>query len=121
MDKEEFKRLERAMAKTNKKANKQALYDWGIQFEETLLEKLRIEYEKKFKKDLATSIDYFVIAINYVLHFNEKCKFGAKRLKDVMDDITATVDMFTRGEYSPEDYIKELKAAGIDLENSKGE
>ena len=34
-----------------------------------------------------------------------------------MVDLFATVDMFRRGEYSPEDYIQQLKEYGIDLED----
>ena len=116
MDKEEFKRLERAENKAYKKHSKEALYDWGIQFEETLIKKLNIEYEKKFKKDLAESIDNFVIAIVYVLHFSEKTKFGPKRLQEFMKDIESTVDMFTRNEYTPEEYKKILEDDNIFIE-----
>ena len=115
MDKEEFKRLERAENKAYKKRSKQALYDWGVQFEEQISEKLRIAYDKKFESELAQSIDFFIIAIAYTLHFSEKTKFGTKRLNEIMEDITATVDMFTKQEYSPEEYKKALEDEHIKL------
>lgn len=115
MEKEEFKRLERAWVKANKKNNKQALYDWGVQLENQIIDGVRKEFEKKLKHDLSQSIDYFLISLMYVLHFSEKTKFGAKRLNEVMADVTATVDMFTTGEYSPEEYKKILEEDGIFL------
>lgn len=117
MDKEEFKRLERAENKSYKKRSKQALYDWGIQFEETISERLRIEYENKFKKELEYSIECFIVAIMYALHFSETTNFGAKRLKNIMTDIESTVDMFYRGEYSPDEYKEILAKDNIFLEN----
>ena len=47
MDKNEFKRLERADAKSRKKGNKQALYDWGIQLEKKIEDKIKKFYEYK--------------------------------------------------------------------------
>ena len=113
MDKNEFRRLELAARKADKKGNKQALYDWGIQLEQQLEEKLRTEYEKMFEQDLESSIDCFIIAIMYTLHFSEITKLGPKRLKAIMEDITATVDMFNTGEYSPEEYKKILEKEKI--------
>ena len=54
MDKEEFKRLQRAEAKTFKRKSKEALYDWGIQFEKTIIDKLNIEYRKQYRNQLNT-------------------------------------------------------------------
>ena len=123
MDKEEFKRLQRAEEKSFKRKSKQALYDWGIQFEEYINDKLNKMYEKKFKEELAYSIDCFVIAIMFTLHFGETTKFGPKRLNKIMEDINATVDMFRTGEYSPDEYKKMLKNDGIIIKtnNENGE
>ena len=109
MDKNELNRLERAVDKANKKKNKQALYEWAFQLEQQLEEKLRVEYEEMFKQDLENCIDCFIIAIMYTLHFSEVTKLGPKRIKEVMEDITSTVDMFNSGEYSPEEYKKILE------------
>lgn len=116
MDRSEFRRLEKAEAKSNKLKNKQPLYEWGTQLENTLNQKLQAEYEKKFKWDLNNAIDCFLIAIAYTLHFSETTGFGAKRIRNVMDDIIATVDMFHTGEYSPQEYKEILRKEGIDLE-----
>lgn len=109
MDKNELKRLERADAKIKKKGNIQPLYDWAAQFEQQLEEKLNRIYEEKYHKDLADSIDCWIIAIMYTLHFSEKTKFGSKRLNEVMEDLQAVISMFETGEYTVEDYKKELE------------
>lgn len=115
MDKNEFKRLERADAKSRKKGNKQALYDWGIQLEKQIEDKIKKFYEDKFKQDLMQAIEWYQITIAYTLHFNEKTKFGPKRLQDVMSDLEATVNMFSTGEYNPLEYKKILEDEGIIL------
>lgn len=59
------------------------------------------------------------LALAYTLSFNEKTKFGVDRLTDFLDDFFVTVDMFSSGEYSPEDYAKQLAKKGIYFENIK--
>ncbi len=92
-----------------------------MQLERQLEDKIKKFYGDKFEHDLKQSIEWYIIAIAYTLHFNEKCKFGKKRLQDVMDDLVATVDMFNRGEYSPDDYVQQLKDDGIILNNREEE
>ena len=121
MDKNELKRLERADDKAHKKRSREPLYEWGIQLEKQLEEKIRKFYEEKFRKDMSKSIEWYIIAIAYTLHFNEKCKFGRKRLQDIMEDLTATVDLFGTKEYTAEDYLKQLEEDGIILNNREEE
>lgn len=121
MDKNELKRLERADDKAHKKKSREPLYEWGIQLERQLEEKIRKFYEEKFRKDMSKSIEWYIIAIAYTLHFNEKCKFGRKRLQDIMEDLTATVDLFGTKEYTAEDYLKQLEEDGIILNNREEE
>ena len=117
MDKNELKRLERADDKAHKRKSREPLYEWGIQLERQLEDKIRKFYEEKFRKDMSKSIEWYIIAIAYTLHFNEKCKFGRKRLQDIMEDLTATVDLFGTKEYTAEDYLQQLKEDGIILNN----
>ena len=81
MNKEEFKRLERADTKARKRGNKQALYDWGMQLENQLIENLNKQYEERFKKELLEAIDSFLISLMYVLHFSEKTKKNVNFLR----------------------------------------
>ena len=121
MDKEEFKRLQRAEAKAFKRKSKEALYDWGIQFEKTIIDKLNIEYRKQYRNQLNTSINHFIIAIAYTLHFSEETAFDNAKINELLKDVKATVEMFGNQEYSPAEYIKELEKDGIFLEILKKE
>lgn len=76
-------------------------------------------YEKKYEEDLLNSIDIFILAIIYTLHFNEKTRFGNNRIEDFMNDLFVTVDNFRTGEYDPEEYRQILKKDGINVISSK--
>lgn len=101
VNRDEIRRLEKAA----KDKDKKKLAEWAGQFEQQVINL----YEQKYHKTIAKSIDSFIVAIIYTLHFNENCKFGDKRVKDFMQDLTATVQGFEDGQYSPEEYIEILK------------
>lgn len=105
LDKNEMRRLQKAA----KDKNMDKIYDWARQLEIQLLQR----YERNFEKELAASIDNFIITIVYTLHFNESTRFGRKRIEEFMRDLLETVDMFKRGEAVPEDYQKILAKEGI--------
>ena len=118
--KEELRRLEKA-ARDKDKAK---LKEWAIQFENQLRNsyeenikrfenKIIQHHEKEYERILAESVDNFIVAIIYTLHFNEKCKFGNNRIVDFMDDLLAVVDGFKTGEYTPEEYKEILKRQKI--------
>lgn len=110
-DKNELNRLERAL----KDKDKTKLTDWARQFENQLID----QYELAFKNELDKAIDNFILTIVYTLHFNEKTKFGSARIKDFMQDLFATIDLFTTEEYTAEEYKKILEKDGI-LIHKKG-
>ena len=107
-NKAELRRLEKAA----RDKNKMKLAEWAGQFEMQMSN----FYEKEYQKILAESIDNFLIAITYTLHFNEKCKFGNERIADFMDDLMEVVDGFKTGEFSSEEYKEELKKQKIYFE-----
>lgn len=109
--KEEIRRLEKAA----RDKDRRKLWEWAEQFEN----QIKKEYEANYEEDLGTSIDIMCLALAYTLSFNEKTKFGADRLTDFLDDFFVTVDMFSTGEYSPEDYAKQLEKKGIYFNNIK--
>lgn len=110
-NRDELRRLEKAA----KDKNKTKLIDWANQFED----QLRQEYENAFKQELSDAIDNFVLTIVYTLHFNEKTKFGGKRIDDFMSDLFVTIDYFRTNEYSPEEYREQLLQDGINVINRK--
>lgn len=93
------------------------------QFSNRMDYQLRKEYEKayeqKYQEDLSNSIDLFLLAIVYTLHFNEKTQFGNSRIEDFMQDLFVTVDYFRTEEYSPDDYKKQLEKEGIKIITTK--
>lgn len=110
-DKNELRRLEKA----SKEKDKRKLMEWGLQFEDTIRQEYEKDFDETVQKELLSSIDKFITAIIYTLHFNEKCKFGGKRIDDFMGDLLATIDGFTDGSYNPEEYKEILKEDGIDV------
>lgn len=105
----------RRLQKAARENNKRYLIDWLNQFDE----QVRKDYENTFQKELSEAIDNFCLAIAYALHFSEKTKFGEKRIREFLDDTFVTVDMFRKGEYSPEEYKKQLSDAGIKIFNEE--
>ena len=110
-DRNELRRLEKA----SKEKDKRKLIEWGLQFEDTIRQEYEKNFEETVQKELLQSIDNFIIAIIYTLHFNEKCKFGGKRIDDFMEDLLSTVDNFNDESYSPEEYKEILKKDGIEV------
>lgn len=107
INKEEIKRLERAV----KDKNKTKIADWAKQFECQICQ----EYENWYKEQLGESIDNFILTIVYSLKFSSLTNFGSKRIDSFMKDLLETIDMFRRGEANPEDYKKQLKECGINV------
>ena len=103
--KNELRRLEKAA----KEKDKFKLAEWAKQFEEQVEDIYRDKYEKEYRKSLEETVENFLIAIVYTLHFNEKCKFGNNRIVDFINDLMAVIDGFRTGEYSPEEYKKILE------------
>lgn len=113
VNRNELRRLERAAREKDKKH----LLEWAKQFED----QIRQDYEKAFEKSLANAIDDYVVAIAYALRFSEKTKFGEKRIKEFLDDVFISIDMFRTGEYDPEEYKQQLIDSGINIFSKKEE
>lgn len=112
-DKNELKRLERAA----KDKNKNKVIEWAESYEKAVDQEYYQKYEKGYHKVLSEAIDNFLIALSFTLHFNEKTRFGNDRLTDFMDDFMATINGFTTGEYSPEEYKQMLTEQKIYFRN----
>ena len=77
---------------------------------------LRKEFNNAYKDEIDSSIQNFLMAIAYTLHFNEDLHLAKDEFASFMDDLFVTVDMFRKGEYKPDDYEKQLKEDGIIFE-----
>ena len=121
VNRDEIRRLQKAA----RDGNKQHLIDWFIQFENQVKDyydrELRKRYEVIYKEELNDSISNFIVAIVYTLHFNDKLKFGNKRIKEFIDDLFVTVEMFKLKQYTPEEYKQILEKEGINIFKPKEE
>ena len=108
LNRNELRRLEKAAREKDKKH----LMGWAMAYEDML----RREYEKAYEDEIQSAINNFLVAIVYTLHFNEKTRFGPKKLPDFMEDLMVTVDMYRTGEYKPDEYLDELAKCGIYFE-----
>lgn len=98
-----------------KSMSKEDMERWLGNRNTTMYETLRKEFEHNYQEELQCSIDCFITAIAYSLHFSEETHLGQKRLSSFLEDMYVTVDMFRTGEYKPEEYEAELLKAGIKI------
>lgn len=108
----ELRRLEKAA----KEKDKQKLIDWGMQFEQQVSELYRIEFENVYQNEMQSSISILMTAIAYSLAFSEEVLLNKDSLPGFMEDLFVTIDLFRTGEYKPEDYEKELKDNGFQID-----
>jgi hypothetical protein len=106
-DKNELRRLEKAA----REKDKHKLVEWGTSFEKRIIEL----YEQEYIKILQEGINNYMLVMIYSLHFNERTKFGKKRIDDFMEDFMATINGFTTGEFKPEEYEELLRKDNIKL------
>ena len=76
---------------------------------------LRREFEDAYKDELDSSVQNFITAIAYTLHFNDDTHLQNDELAGLMDDLFVSVDMFRKGEYKPEEYRDQLREDGIEI------
>lgn len=76
---------------------------------------LRKEFNDAYKDELDNSVQNFITAIAYTLHYSEEVNLQHDELASFMNDLFTSVDMFRKGEYNPEDYREQLKEDGIEI------
>ena len=108
LSRDELRRLEKAAREKDKKH----LKEWAMAYEDLL----RKDYEEAYHDEIQNAINNLLIAIVYTLHFNEKCRFGPKKIPDFMEDLMVTVDMYRTGESKPDEYLDELAKCGVHFE-----
>lgn len=76
---------------------------------------IRKQYEAAYRDELDSSIQNFLYAIAYTLHYNEDVEIDADKMASFMKDLFVTVDLFRTGDYKPEDYKKALEEDGVEF------
>lgn len=98
-----------------KSFSKDQMEKWLQGYYNVTYNSLRKEFEDAYKDELDSSIQNFITAIAYTLHYNEEIHLQHDELVSFMDDLFVSVDMFRKGEYRPEEYKEQLKEDGIEI------
>ena len=108
-------RLSRDEFRSIKGMSKEQMERWLQGYYNVTYNSLRKEFEEAYKDELDSSIQNFITAIAYTLHYNEDVHLQHDELVSFMDDLFVSVEMFRKGEYRPEEYEEQLKEDGIEI------
>ena len=115
MEESRIMKLNRDEYRTIKSMSKEQMEKWLYNRNVTTYNALRKEFEDAYKDELDSSIQNFITAIAYTLHYNEEVHLQNDELASFMDDLFVSVDMFRKGEYRPEEYRDQLREDGIEI------
>lgn len=107
LNRDEFRNL--------KSFSREQMEKWLQGYYNVTYNSLRKEFENAYKDELDNSVQNFITAIAYTLHYNEDVHLEHDELASFMDDLFVSVDMFRKGEYNPEDYREQLREDGIEI------
>lgn len=108
-------KLSREEFRNIKSFSKEQMEKWLQGYYNMTYNALRKEYNNAYKIELDNSIQNFIIAIAYTLHFNEGLHLQSDDMVSFMEDLFITVDLFRTGEYNPDDYREQLREDGIEI------
>ena len=107
LSREEFRKL--------KGFSKEEMERWLQAYYNSLYNSLRKAFNDEYKDELDSSVQNFITAIAYTLHYNEDTNLQHDELNSFMEDLFVSVEMFRKGEYNPEDYREQLREDGIEI------
>lgn len=108
-------RLSRDEFRSIKGMSKEQMERWLQGYYNVTYNSLRKEFEEAYKDELDSSIQNFITAIAYTLHYNEDIHLQHDELVSFMDDLFVSVELFRKGEYNPDDYREQLREDGIEI------
>ena len=108
-------KLSRDEFRSIKNMSKEQMERWLQGYYNVTYNSLRKEFEDAYKDELDSSVQNFITAIAYTLHFNDDTHLQNDELASFMDDLFVSVDMFRKGEYKPEEYRDQLREDGIEI------
>lgn len=107
LNRDEFRNL--------KSFSREQMEKWLQGYYNVTYNSLRKEFESAYKDELDSSVQNFITAIAYTLHYNEDVHLQHDELNSFMEDLFVSVDLFRKGEYNPEDYREQLREDGIEI------
>ena len=105
LNRDEFRNL--------KSFSREQMEKWLQGYYNVTYNSLRKEFNEAYKDELDSSVQNFITAIAYTLHYNEDVHLQHDELNSFMEDLFVSVEMFRKGEYRPEEYREQLKEDGI--------
>ena len=93
--------------------SKEKMEKWLQGYYNVTYNSLRKEFNDAYKDELDSSVQNFITAIAYTLHYNEDVHLQHDELNSFMEDLFVSVELFRKGEYRPEEYREQLKEDGI--------
>ncbi len=105
LSREEFRNL--------KSFSREQMEKWLQGYYNVTYNSLRKEFNDAYKDELDNSVQNFITAIAYTLHYNDDTNLQHDELNSFMEDLFVSVEMFRKGEYKPEEYKEQLKEDGI--------
>ena len=105
LNRDEFRNL--------KSFSREQMEKWLQGYYNVTYNSLRKEFNDAYKDELDSSVQNFITAIAYTLHYNEDVHLQHDELNSFMEDLFVSVEMFRKGEYRPEEYREQLKEDGI--------
>lgn len=115
MEESKTMKLNRDEYRTIKSMSKEQMEKWLYNRNVTMYNALRKEFNDAYKDELDSSVQNFITAIAYTLHFNDDVHLQNDEFVGFMDDLFVSVDMFRKGEYRPEEYEEQLREDGIEI------
>lgn len=108
-----FMKLSREEFRNLKSFSREQMEKWLQGYYNVTYNSLRKEFNEAYKDELDSSVQNFITAIAYTLHYNEDVHLQHDELNSFMEDLFISVEMFRKGEYRPEEYKEQLKEDGI--------
>ena len=108
-------KLNRDEYRNLKSFSREQMEKWLQGYYNVTYNSLRKEFESAYKDELDNSVQNFITAIAYTLHYNEDVHLQHDELNSFMEDLFVSVEMFRKGEYNPEDYREQLREDGIEI------
>ena len=108
----EINRLQRCA----KNKDKKEIIKWAQDFEGRLAELYHTRYKEHYLKEYEERLKDTDTALLYTLHFGETTKFGNKRLKEIMEDLSVALKDLHNGAFKRKEYREMLVKDGIKIE-----
>lgn len=114
LDTNEINRLHRCA----KNKDKKEIIKWAQNFEARLSELYHKRYKEYYLTEYEERLKDIDTALLYVLHFGEATRFGNKRLKETMEDLSVTMKDLHNKTFKRAEYREMLVKDGIKIEKN---